>query len=186
MSETTNTFGSVPITPNTHVRFSSQQKNEKVLLIARRVWITQISWILNSILLSLLMVLANTFLQDILNANQRIILNLFSIFFIFSYAWVNFLLWYFTVGLVTNERIVDLDFYQLIYKEFSATTIRKVSDITTKVGGFLGSVFNYGDVFIKTEGFEQNIEFEDIAYPQDVVKLINVLMEQIRGGRAER
>jgi hypothetical protein len=82
---------------------------------------------------------------------------------------------------VTTQRIVDLDFYHLIYKEFSATTIRQVSDITTKVGGFFGSILNYGDVFIKTEGFEQNIEFEDINHPQDVVKLINTLMKQNRG-----
>lgn len=180
MSETTDPSEPVTIPPHAHVRFSSQHKDEEVLLVVRRVLITQIPWVINSVILLLLTLFLNTFLQDVLTINQLIVLDLFSFFFIFSYAWVNYLLWYFTIGLVTNQRIVDLDFYHLIYKEFSATTIRQVSDITTKVGGFLGSVLNFGDVFIKTEGFEQNIEFEDIAHPQDVVKLINTLMKQNR------
>lgn len=185
MSETTDTSEPIIVPPHTHVSFSSQHKDEEVLLIVRRVLITQIPWIINSVLFLLLTLFLNFFLQNFLTINQFIVLNLFSLFFIFSYAWVNYLLWYFTVGIVTNERIIDLDFYHLIYKEFSATTIRQVSDITTKVGGFFGSVFNFGDVFIKTEGFEQNIEFEDIAHPQDVVKLINTLMKKTRRGGGE-
>jgi len=77
---------------------------------------------------------------------------------------------------VTNERIIDLDFYNLIYKEFSATTIRQVSDITTKIGGFFGSLFHFGNVFVKTQGFEQNIEFELVPQPSEIVKIINTLM----------
>lgn len=181
MSETTDTSEPIIVPPHAHVRFSSQHKDEEVLLIVRRVLITQIPWIINAVILLLLALFITTFLQDIFTTNQLIVVTLFSFFFIFSYAWVNYLLWYFTIGLVTNERIIDLDFYHLIYKEFSATTIRQVSDITTKVGGFLGSVLNFGDVFIKTEGFQQDIEFEDIARPQDVVKLINTLMQRNRG-----
>ncbi|MDA1316727.1 MAG: hypothetical protein O3B87_01735 [bacterium] len=178
MSETTDTFEPVVVPPHTHVRFATQHKDEEVLLVVRRVLITQFPWVINTIIFSLLALFLNIFLQDILTTNQLIVLDLFSFFFIFSYAWVNYLLWYFTIGLVTNERIIDLDFYHLVYKEFSATTIRKVSDITTKVGGFLGSIFNYGNVYVKTQGFQQDIEFEDVRHPQDVVKLINSLMKR--------
>ncbi|QQS44186.1 hypothetical protein IPM65_01095 [Candidatus Roizmanbacteria bacterium] len=84
--------------------------------------------------------------------------------------------------MVTTERVIDLDFLNILYKEFSATTIIQVSDITTKVGGFFGSMFHFGDVLVKTEGFQQNIEFDDIPNPSDVVKIINSLMPKDVGG----
>jgi len=158
------------------VRFSTQYADEKVILVVRKHPVTQLSWIVNGVILLALLLLLNALFPDFLKPNQIIAINIFGIFFIFSYVWVNFLLWYFTVGVISNERIVDLDFYNLIYKEFSATIIRQVSDITTKIGGFFGSILNFGDVFVKTEGFEQNIEFDDIPRPSEVVKIINILM----------
>lgn len=158
------------------VHFDTQHVEEEVILVVRKHPLTQLPWISNSVILLMFLLLVNLILPEFLKVNQIVSVNIFGIFFIFSYIWINFLLWYFTVGVVTNERIVDLDFYNLIYKEFSATTIRQVSDITTKIGGFFGSIFNFGDVFVKTEGFEQNIEFDDIPRPSEVVKIINILM----------
>lgn len=158
------------------IHFTTQHKDEEVILVIRKHPLTQLSWISNGVILLIFLLLVNAIFPSFLQANQIFAINAFGIFFIFSYLWLNFLLWYFTVGVVTNERIIDLDFYNLIYKEFSATTIRQVSDITTKIGGFFGSIFNFGDVFVKTEGFEQNIEFDDIPHPSEVVKIINILM----------
>lgn len=159
------------------VCFNSQHKDEIVILVVRRHPLTQLSWIINTFVFSTLLFVINFIFKSIFQPNQIFVINIFSVAYIFSYFWVNFLLWFFTVGIVTTERIVDLDFYNIIYKEFSATTIRQVSDITTKIGGFFGSIFNFGGVFVKTEGFEQNIEFEEIPRPGEVVKLINQLMK---------
>lgn len=158
------------------VRFSTQHDNENVILVVRKHPLTQLSWIVNGFVLLFIVFFLNSLLPQFFAVNQIIAINIFAVGFIFSYVWVNYLLWYFTVGVVTNERIIDLDFFNLIYKEFSATTIRQVSDITTKIGGFFGSLFNFGDVFVKTEGFEQNIEFDKIPRPSEVVKIINILM----------
>ncbi|MDP4011823.1 MAG: hypothetical protein Q8P72_06390 [Candidatus Roizmanbacteria bacterium] len=172
--QSSNLLHSYLVKPDIH--FTSQHKDEEVILVIRKHPITQLAWIVNSVILLTLLLLVNGVFSQYLKGNQLLSINVFGLFFIFSYIWINFLLWYFTVGVVTNERIIDLDFYNLIYKEFSATTIRQVSDITTKIGGFFGSVFNFGDVFVKTEGFEQNIEFDDIPRPSEVVKIINILM----------
>jgi len=167
------------------VRFTTQHADEEVILVVRKHPVTQLSWIVNGVILLTLLLLVNAIVPEILKANQIIAINIFGLFFIFSYIWINFLLWYFTVGVISNERIIDLDFYNLIYKEFSATTIRQVSDITTKIGGFFGSILNFGDVFVKTEGFEQNIEFNDIPRPSAVVKIINLLMKDTNSARDE-
>lgn len=158
------------------VSFSTQQDNEEVILVVRKHPLTQLAWIFNASMLLIILFFSNLILPQILTPNQVFAVDLFGVVFIASYAWVNFMLWYYTVGIVTNERIIDLDFFNIIYKEFSATTIRQVSDITTKIGGFFGSIFNFGDVFVKTEGFAQNIEFDDIPHPSQVVEIINILM----------
>ncbi len=164
------------------VRFTTQHEDEEVVLVVRRHILTQIPWIFNTAVFIVLVIVANFLLPQAISERHILVVNLFAAFFIFSYVWVNFLLWYFTVGMVTTERVIDLDFLNILYKEFSATTIIQVSDITTKVGGFFGSMFHFGDVLVKTEGFQQNIEFDDIPNPSDVVKIINSLMPKDVGG----
>jgi hypothetical protein len=172
----TNTAHTFLIRPK--VQFESQHEGEEVVLVVRKHLITQLNWIINSVFLLLLgIILSTVVFPQFMAPNLILVFFVFIIIFTFSYFWLNFLFWYFTVGIVTTERILDLDFLGILYKEFTATTIDQVSDITTKVGGFAGSVFNYGDVMVKTEGLEQNIEFDDIPMPSEVVEIINNLME---------
>ncbi len=157
------------------VRFEIQLPNEQVVLIARYHLLTQLPWIFNAILLMFFTILLNFFLIQFFSIPQIIVFNLFATIGIFTYVWLNFLFWYFTVGIVTDQRILDLDFYNIIYKEFTATTLPQVSELTTKVGGFFGSIFDFGTVFVKTQGFEQNIEFQNVPEPSTIVKIINKL-----------
>lgn len=167
------------IRPDVH--FDIQHENEEVLLVVRKHPFTQIPWIFNTSVLVLLAFFLGTFiLSEFLLPNQILVFYLFSGFFIFSYMWVNLLLWYFTVGIVTNERIVDLDFYNIIYKEYTATTVNQVSDISTTIGGFFGSILHFGDVFVKTEGFQQNIEFLNVPEPSQIVQIINQIMRDLQ------
>lgn len=89
---------------------------------------------------------------------------------------VNFLLWYFDLSIVTNERIVDIDFPNILRKEVSATTLARVEDVTMRRGGFIRVLFNYGDIFIQTAGTELEFEFLSVPNPEQVVRIINELM----------
>ncbi|HRN70456.1 MAG TPA: hypothetical protein PLS49_04675 [Candidatus Woesebacteria bacterium] len=163
------------IRPN--IQFESQHEGEEVILVIRKHLFTQLNWIINSVLLIVVgSILSFIVFPQFLAPNLIGAFYIFLLIFTFSYFWLNFLFWYFTVGIVTNERILDLDFLSILYKEFTATTINQVSDITTKIGGFAGSLFNYGDVEVKTEGFAQNIEFHDVSMPTEIVEIINNLM----------
>jgi len=164
------------------VHFTTQHEDEEVVLVVRKHILTQFPWIFNAVIFVILAMVANLLLPQAIDPRHIFVFNLFAAFFIFSYIWVNFLLWYFTIGMVTTERIIDLDFLNILYKEFSATTILQVSDITTMIGGFFGSLFHFGDVLVKTEGFQQNIEFDDVPNPSEVVKIINSLMPKDIGG----
>lgn len=172
-----NLFHTFSVRP--HVKFETQSPDETVVLIIRKHPFTQIYWVFNSILILLIGLLVCFFiLPQFFDPQHIFIFELFLVFFTFSYIWLNFLLWFFTVGIITNQRILDLDFFNVLYKEFTATTIEHVSDLTTKVGGFFRSFLNFGAVFVKTQGFEQNIEFIDVPRPAEIVEIINNLMNE--------
>lgn len=158
------------------IKFENQGANEQIILLVRGHPITQIPWIINGVGIVLLVFLLNLFLPSFVSLNAIIFINVFGLVVAASYVFYNFLNWYFNVGIVTNERIVDVDFHYILYKEVTATKIQNVQDVTSKSGGFVQSFFNYGDVFVQTAGTEVNIEFQKVPLPSDVVHVINNLL----------
>ena len=61
----------------------------------------------------------------------------------------------------------------------TATTISKIEDVTSKVGGFFRSIFDYGNILVQTAGEEPNIEFLGVPHPSQIVKIINELMGKV-------
>lgn len=163
------------------VRLDIQHDNENIILLIREHPVTQIPWILNTLGLLLILFLLNFVLPGILNPIQILFLNIFSLALIFAYAWLNFLRWYFQVGLVTDQRILDIDFTSVLYKEVTIAQLANVEQIESKSGGYIGTLFNYGDVFVQTAGAEIDIEFPNTPDPSDVVKLINQLTSEQDG-----
>ncbi len=79
---------------------------------------------------------------------------------------------------MTNERIIDTDWYSVVIRKVSSTQIAKIQDVSaTQVGVFPG-VFDYGNVQIQTAGEEENFEFVSVPHPQLIAKQINELMEK--------
>jgi hypothetical protein len=78
--------------------------------------------------------------------------------------------------LITTRRVVDVDFSNVLYKEISVTVLSKIEDSTVKEAGFIGSLLNYGDVYIQTAGSSENIEFMEVPKPNIVVGIVNNLM----------
>lgn len=85
------------------------------------------------------------------------------------------LTWFFNVNIITNQRIVDVDFLTLIYREISDAQISKIQEVTYKVGGFGGTFFNYGNVLIQTAGAIPNFEFENVPKPAKVAEILEDL-----------
>ncbi|HLL60390.1 MAG TPA: hypothetical protein VK338_01615 [Candidatus Nitrosocosmicus sp.] len=158
------------------VRFETQAVDEIIILMVRAHPITLLPWILVAIFLFILPLIFNLFLASFLSINQLIFVNLFWYTGLFSYVFLNTVSWLFNVGIVTNRRIVDVDFHNIIYKEVTSSTLPKVEDITVKTGGFIRSIFDFGTLFIQTAGTHVNIEFKDIPHPSEASHIINNLM----------
>lgn len=160
------------------MRFETQGDNEEIILFLRAHPITTFGWILTGILL----VITPVFLFPYLLLNNFLPIKyagfipaviLVWYLFTFSYLLVSFLLWYFTVSIVTNERIIDIDQINILNNKFSATILVKVEDVTMRRGGLISTFFDFGNVFIQTAGTEENFEFLEVPHPEEVVKIIN-------------
>lgn len=173
--EAHNPLGSIVYCPE-NLKFETMDNEEKVVLFLRKHPITNLGWILMSILLFSAPSLVS--LTSILNGvpdNFKFVF--FLIWYLVSIAYVleSFLTWFFNVYIVTDERIVDIDFYNLIYKEVSDANIDKIQDVTYKMGGVVRTLFNYGDVLIQTASEVPNFEFLAVPYPDKIAKILQDL-----------
>jgi uncharacterized membrane protein YdbT with pleckstrin-like domain len=167
-------FHSYNIHPD--IQFESQHSDEKVIVLVRRHPITFVPWIITSLMLFFIPFIVNVFLIQILSVSQVLFVNFFWFSAIFSYIFVNIISWLFNVGIITNERVIDIDYTLILNKEFTGTSIEDITDATARTHGFVRSLFNFGDVFVQTAGSNQDIDFLAVPHPSDVVSMINRLM----------
>lgn len=158
------------------VKFETQEPEEKVVLFLRQHPIVNVSWIITAIVLILApKVLAFfpllSFLPDRFQLASLILWYLIVTAFVIEKA----LSWFFNVYIVTDERIIDVDFNDLIYREISDAKIDKIQEVTQSMGGVVGVMFNYGNIYIQTAGAQPSFEFLAVPNPSQVQKVIQEL-----------
>lgn len=161
----------------TQVFFDSQDKSEQVILLLRKHPITQIPWLLVAIGLFLAPVLFSVvpffdFLPSRFGMAALVLWYLLVVGFILESA----LSWFFNVYIISDERIIDVDFLSLIYKNISSAKIDNIEDVTAETGGAVRSIFDFGTVRIQTAGASAEIAFEDVPHPAKVTRLLNELL----------
>ncbi len=172
------------------IRFETQEPGETIVLLLRKHWLTNLSWLLIAVLIIIIpLFLFPAIIVGGVNIGQVpknfISLLIFGWYLmVFSFILVNFLLWYFTVSIVASERIVDIDFINLLNKKFAETRIARVEDVTMRTGGFIRSFFDYGDVFVQTAAKEAVFQFEAVPHPDQVVRIINQLIGKEEEGES--
>lgn len=183
----TNPFASFLAAP-VGITFENQERGEEIILFLRAHIVTLVPALLLIIFLSVLPFLLIT-LSSLLGisvgtftVSQIFIIDIFWYLFIFAYGFFRFVLWYFNVYILTNERIVDFDFKGLLNKEISYTTLTHIEDIEPKTIGFFGTFFNYGNVYIQTAAALPEFDFEKVPRPDSVAEAI---LEQVRKEEAE-
>ena len=77
--------------------------------------------------------------------------------------------------IVTNQRIIDVDFYSLIYKTVSYAQLERIEDVDTQVGGVLFSLIDAGNIEVQTAAEVPQFEIDLIPHPAKVARLINEL-----------
>lgn len=158
--------------------FESQHPEEKILLVLRQHALVNLQWIVIALVL-----LALPFVLFPLFPFMRSLPGSFSFFavlgwciFVFAYALESFLNWYYNIYIITDERIVDVDFYSMLYKSVSEAKLEKIEDITATTSGVLGAIFNYGDINLQTAAEKREFEFLKVPQPAKVTKFLNELL----------
>ena len=119
-------------------------------------------------------------LPFVIPQNYLLVFVLFWYLVSFAFVYINFILWYYNVNIVTNARVIDIDFIYLLVQEVTATRITQIEDVTIRRIGVFASLFDYGDVYVQTAGAEANIEFLRIPRPKQVSQIIIKLMGQTK------
>lgn len=159
-----------------NLKFETMDSEEKVVLFLRKHFITNLGWILMVVLMALApFVVDSVGILDSIPDNFRFMFMLIWYLVLSAYFLESFLTWYFNIYIVTDERIIDVDFYNLIYKEVSDANIDKIQDVTYKMGGVIRTIFNYGDVLVQTASEVPNFEFLAVPKPDQVVKVLQDL-----------
>lgn len=158
------------------VKFASKDSKEEIVLFLRRHWITNIPWIaISLILLFAPGVLGNFPILSFLPDNFQFIAVAIWYMVVTAYILESFLDWFFNVCIATDERVFDVDFVNLIYREITDANLDQIQDVTVRMGGAIRTIFNYGDVIIQTAGEVPRIEFTAVPNPDKVAKILREL-----------
>jgi len=160
------------------ILFSNQKEDEEIILFLRAHFITNFPWITISIILIILpiiILIISNFVNSSLpfvTAELIIILILFYYLIISAYALINFMKWFYNILIITNLGIVDIDYSGLLYHDVAFTKLDLVEDVSYVKTGFLRSLFNFGDIFIRTAGGKENLEGIGIPNPSNAAHII--------------
>jgi uncharacterized membrane protein YdbT with pleckstrin-like domain len=167
----------------TSIHFDIQDSEEHVILLLRKHWITNITWIFLAIIFMIApLALASFPMLSFLPANYQFMAVIVWYLFTTAFIFEQFLSWYFNIYLVTDQRVIDYDFSNLLYKGSADADIEKIQDVSYKTGGIAQVIFNFGDLLIETAGAIPNLDFEKVPNPAYVAKVLHNLRDQINEG----
>ena len=138
-----------------NIEFESQENGEVLYYLLRRHPITNLGWILFAFLLVIVPLAGIRAMEyyveepfKIVPARYQLVMLIIWYLLAMFYTFTGILTWYFNVYIITNRRIIDIDFRGLWRKRVSEALLGNVEDVTYQTHHFWQILFNYGDIFI--------------------------------------
>lgn len=158
------------------VNFINKDPEEVIVLLLRRHPITNLGWIFLVIVMLFAPAIFSVFpFFELLPAGFQITTILLWYLLTTAFVFEKFLGWFFNVNIVTDERIIEVDFVNLIYRELTDANIDQIQDVTVQIGGAIRTFFNYGDVVVQTAAEIPQIVFEAVPNPDKVARILREL-----------
>lgn len=162
--------------PKKCVRFDTQDPEEEILLILRRHWITNIPWFLVAVILLFAPVVLAIFpLLVSFPEKYRFVFVIIWYLVTLMFVFEKFLVWFFNMTIITDERIVEVDFINLTTKRVSDCDLDKIQDVSFTNSGAIGTIFNYGNIRVQTAAEIVEFVFEDVPRPAKVAEVLQRL-----------
>jgi hypothetical protein len=162
--------------------FINQNDDEVVYMVIRRSFLVELPWLILSIILFIVFLNLNL----IVELYFKVALEYEILYFIqfslalsiLTFAANKFFNWFYTVNIITNQRIMDFDFDHLGDKNIVETLVKNIQSVTVKNIGFASFLFGLSRLQILTSGDNPNIEFD---YISDAYKVSDLISDLTRG-----
>jgi len=161
------------------IAIAEQNVDEKILLFIRRNTIITLPWITLGITLSLAPIVLPfffspvDFLSKFLPITTIILLTFFYYLIVFGFMFANFVTWFYDIGIVTEERSVDIDFYNISYVSVATAKAQDLKDVRYYQRGIFESLFDYGDVTMAVESSNETLTFDKAPHPAEIVTIVS-------------
>lgn len=164
------------------VEFIGQDTNEQIVLVVRQHVVMFVKPFLITIGLVLVMILSIILTSEfLLEPGQVLYLSigvaLFCILLSITVLFSAFIRWFYTVSVITTQRVVDMDFNNLIHHTFVEAQLEKIERVFHESTTLWSSVFDYGNVFVQTAGMSKPLSLMNITRPRDISDTIYDLLE---------
>lgn len=99
---------------------------------------------------------------------------------IYLFAYGHFIDFYLDIWVVTNDRIINMEQQGLLATKITELDLYRIQDVTVNVRGFFQTIFNYGDVVVKTASSNTHIIFRKVSKPNEIRQALVELAENDR------
>jgi membrane protein YdbS with pleckstrin-like domain len=167
-------FASFP----TKVCFETQDDTEAIVLFMRQHFIVNVPWI---VLSAFMLTLPSVFIFfppfASLSTSLQFVVTLGWYLFVTGFTLAKLMGWFFNIYILTDERVVDVDFKNIFFRRISTAKIEEIQDVNVQSSGAFETFFGYGSVFIQTSSEVPEFEFIAIPHPDRVGKILNQLID---------
>ena len=94
--------------------------------------------------------------------------------------WQFWTTYYMDIWVITNRRIIDIDYLRLFDRNIAMVRLERVQDVTTHVRGIVGTLFRYGSVVVQTAGSDKEFVIDQIANPEALRDVISTQVSMVR------
>jgi len=167
--------------------FQTQKPDESIILFLRSGFITEnLSWMIMSVILMILPPMIAVILTHsdlaFLNSPELgrfiIVFLLFYYLFILTYAFLNFLTWFYNVFIVTSDRIIEINYSDVVVHRMAETKLSHIEDVRYSQSGFMSSALDVGNIYLQTAGTEENFEVKMVPKPEEITNIIIDLIKK--------
>lgn len=163
-----------------------QKSYEKVIFVLRRHPVTFIPMlVLSALLLAVpagVYLILSTLFPELFTSDiifPILVLGLSTyLLSVYLFIFANFIDFYLDLWIVTNDRIIDIEQFSLFSRTISELDLFRIQDVTTDVHGFFATLFDYGNVTVKTASQNVHIIFKNVPNPnfirQKIIQLADV------------
>ncbi len=168
-----------------NVNFNGQEKNEHIVLLVRQHIAALLPQLVILFFLAISPILVFVIFKEIdgIGMGMTLGVSIFMILVTISFAVDLFFKWYYSVNIITDERIIDVEFNNILYHRFSEAQLEKIEDVSHAPAGLLSSIFDYGDVFIQTAATKNEFDFHGVPRARDVQDTLLDLLEMKQKGQ---